>query len=143
MLLARYLGKEKMELLKREVESLTGIRLKTIAHWLIHKSRLQERQDLGNNRGSVRVITVANSSETSYLCTNGLRFGEGLKVVERCWEVGPESVCPIYCGADHDRLRNYGERDPQCILFAGPHRLNQYKCGVNGYQSGSGSHLAI
>ena len=82
MPLSRYLGEEKMELLRREVESSTGIKLKTTPRWLIHESRLRERQESANNRGSAIVITVANHSEASHLCARGLRFGGALKVVE-------------------------------------------------------------
>lgn len=92
MLLSRYLGEGKMELLKREVESSTGIRLKTVPRWLIPENRLRERQESGNKRGSAIVITVANASEASYLCAKGLRFGGGLKVVEKFWEAGPGSI---------------------------------------------------
>ena len=73
MPLERYLGEGKMELLKREVESSTGVQLK-IPRWLILESRLRERQESGNNRGSAIVITVANNSEATHLCAKGLRF---------------------------------------------------------------------
>lgn len=43
MPLSRYLGKGKIELLKREVESSTRIKLKTVSRWLIHENRLRER----------------------------------------------------------------------------------------------------
>lgn len=49
MPLGRYLGEGKMELLKREVESSTGIKLKTVPRWLIHESRLRERLESGSN----------------------------------------------------------------------------------------------
>ena len=58
-------------------------------------------------------------------------------MVERFWEVRPRSVCPICCGVGHDRLRNCEKRPPQCTLYAGPHRLDEHRCGVNGCQSGS------
>ncbi len=83
MPLGRYLGEGKMELLRREVESSTGVQLKTTPRWLIHESRLRERQELGDYRGSSIVITVANNSDATYLCAKGLRFGGTLKVVER------------------------------------------------------------
>lgn len=40
--LERYLGSGKVELLKREVESSTGISLKTMPRWLVNESRLKE-----------------------------------------------------------------------------------------------------
>lgn len=43
MFLLRYLGKEKIELLKREVESSIEIKLKTAFWWLIHKSWLKKK----------------------------------------------------------------------------------------------------
>lgn len=132
MPLGRYLGEGKMELLKREVESSIGIRLKTVPQWLIHESRLRERLESGSNRGSAIVITVANHSEASYLCAKSLRFGGGLKVVEKFWEAGPGSVCPICCGIGHDRLGNYRQRPPQCTLCAGPYKLDEHRCRVSG-----------
>ena len=42
MSLERYLGEGSMELLKREVESSTGIQLKALPRWLINESRLRE-----------------------------------------------------------------------------------------------------
>ena len=83
MLLGRYLGEGKMELLKREVKLSTGVQLKTTPCWLIYESRLRERQESGNYRGSFIVITVANNSNATYLCARGLRFERTLKVVER------------------------------------------------------------
>lgn len=43
MSLARYLEEGKMEILCREIESSTGIQLKTVPRWLIGKSQLEER----------------------------------------------------------------------------------------------------
>lgn len=42
MSLDRYLGDGKMQLLRREVESSTGIQLKTLPRWLISETRLRE-----------------------------------------------------------------------------------------------------
>lgn len=93
MSLARYLGEGKMEIVCREIESSTGIQLKTLPRWLINENRLEERLESGNGRGCAIVITVGNSAEASKLCSKGLRFGGALKVVEKYWEAGPGSVC--------------------------------------------------
>lgn len=79
MSLARYFGEGEMELLSREIESSTGIKLKTTPRWLINEARLEERLESGNGRGSAIVITVGNSTEASQLCSKGLRFGALLK----------------------------------------------------------------
>ena len=42
MLLERYLGKRKIELLKRKVELATGIPLKLVSHRLISKNCLRQ-----------------------------------------------------------------------------------------------------
>lgn len=63
MPLERYLGEGKMELLKKEVESATGIELKTLPRWLISESRLREQQEVSNQWGSAIVITVGSESE--------------------------------------------------------------------------------
>ena len=86
MPLERYLGEGKMELLKREVESATGIRLKAIPRWLISESRLKEQQELNNKRGSAIVITVSGESEAKKLCAS-------VKMVEKYWKSGLSSVC--------------------------------------------------
>lgn len=127
-----------MELFKKEVESSTGVQLKTIPRWLIHEDRLRERQELGNYRGSSIVITVANNADATHLCAKGLRFGGTLKVVKRYWEAGAGSVCPICCGIGHDRLGRCGERPAQCTLCAGAHKVEEHKCGVNGCEVGFG-----
>jgi len=72
MSLDRYLGDGKMELLRREVESSTGIKLKTLPQWLISETRLREQQESGNKRGSAIVITVKRESEAKQLCASGL-----------------------------------------------------------------------
>ena len=100
MPLERYFGEGKIELLKREVESSTGIQLKTLPRWLISESRLKEQQENGK-QGSAIVITVKGETEAKQLCASGLRFGGIVRVVERYWEAGPGSVC-MTCG--HERL---------------------------------------
>lgn len=102
MPLMRYLGEGKMELLCREIESSTGIQLKTTPRWLISEARLEERLETGNEKGSAIVITVGNEVEASRLCAKGLRFGEALKGVEKYWEAGPSSICMTCSGIGHD-----------------------------------------
>lgn len=63
MSLARYLGPNKMDFLKREVESSTGINLKAVPRWLINEERLKEQQEAHNKQGSAIVITVSNERE--------------------------------------------------------------------------------
>lgn len=83
MLLARYLGKRKIDLLRREIKSSSGIKLKTTPQWLINESRLRERLEFHNNPGSAIIITVASASKASYLYTKSLRFEGGLKVINK------------------------------------------------------------
>lgn len=71
MSLLRYLGKRKMELLKKEVELLIGIKLKTATWQLIHKSWLRKKQVLGNNQGYAIIITVENLFKAIYLYVKG------------------------------------------------------------------------
>ena len=138
MPLERYLGEGKMELFKREVESSTGIQLKTTPRWLIHEDRLSEKQESGNNRGSAIVITIANASDAAYLCAKGLRFGGALKIVEKYWEAGPGLVCFICCGINHDRPGSCGQRPVKCTLCTGSHKLEEHRCGVSGCKVGLG-----
>ncbi len=110
MPLMRYLGEGKMELLCREIESSTGIKLKTMPRWLISKARLEERLEAGNGKGLAIVITVGNEVEVSRLCPKGLRFGGASKVVEKYWEAGPSSVCMTYSDIGYDRLGGCNEK---------------------------------
>lgn len=132
MPLLRYFGEGKMELLCREIESSTGIKLKTTPRWLINEARLEERLESGDGRGSAIVITVGNEAEASKLCAKGLRFGGAPKVVEKYWEAGPSSVCMTCSGIGHDRLGGCGDRTVQCAICAGAHKSENHKCGVTG-----------
>lgn len=95
-----------MELLKREVESSTGILLKTIPRWLVNENRLKEQQENDNKRGSAIVITVSNEKDAKRLVASGLRFGGAIKKVEKYWEAGPGSVCMKCCGIGQERQGN-------------------------------------
>ncbi len=103
--LGRYSDEGKMELWKRMVELSTRIQLKTTPCWVIHESRLREKQQSGNYRGSSIVITVANNFDVSYLFAREFRFGGTLKVIERYWKAGPGAVCLVCYGIGHDCLR--------------------------------------
>ena len=138
MPLERYLGEGKMEVLKREVESATGIELRALPRWLISESRLREEQTTKNKQGSAIVITVSSESEAKKLCASGLRFGGIVRVVERYWESGPSSVCMTCCGIGHERMGKCGDRKPRCVMCAGPHKLEDHQCGVTGCHKGKG-----
>lgn len=110
MPLDRYVGLGKMELLKREVESSTGVSLKATPRWLISEDRLKEQQATNNKRGSAIVITVSNEHVAKQLIASGLRFGGMVKKVEKFWEAGPGSVCLRCFGIGHKRLEKCGDR---------------------------------
>lgn len=112
MPLMRYLGEGKMELLCREIESSTGIRLETIPRWLINEERLEKRLESGNGRGSAILITVGTEIEASKLFAKRLRFGGAPKMVEKYWEARPSSVCMTCLGIGHDQLGGCNERPP-------------------------------
>jgi hypothetical protein len=138
MSLDRYLGPGKMGLLKREVESSTGILLKATPRWLINENRLQEQQEINNKRGSAIVITVSNENVAKQLIASGLRFGGAVKKVEKFWEAGPGSVCMRCCGIGHERLGSCGNRPEKCIMCAGEHQVSEHQCGVGGCSKGIG-----
>lgn len=138
MSLARYLGEGKMELLRREIESSTEIKLKTLPRWLINKTQLEECLYSRNGKGSAIVITVGNSIEASRLCSKGLRFSGALKVVGKYWEAGPNSVCMTCSGIGYDPLGGYGDKTAQCVICAGLHKSKNHKCGVTGCTSRRG-----
>ncbi len=130
MLLMYYLGEGKMEVLCREIEFSTGIKLKTTPHWLISEVQLEECLETGNKRGSVIVITVGNEADVSKLFAKGLRFGGAPKVVEKYWEAGPSSVCMTCLGIGHDRLGSCNKRPAQYVICAGAHKSKNHRCGV-------------
>ena len=132
MPLLRYFGEGRMEVLSREIESSTGIKLKTTPRWLIGEARIEKRLDTGNKRRSAIVITVGSKEEASKLCAKGLRFGGVPKVVEKYWEAGPSSVCLACSGIGHDRLGSCNQRHEQCVICAGAHKSENHKCGVTG-----------
>ena len=138
MSLERYLGEGKMELLKREVESSTGIQLKTLPRWLISEDRLREAQTTGNKRGSAIVITVKGETEAKRLCASGLRFGGLVRMVEKFWEAGPSSVCMTCCGIGHARMGECGNRPAKCAICTGAHKVEEHQCGVAGCIKGRG-----
>ena len=65
MLLEKYLGEGNMDLLKRKVESSTGMQLKFLPRWLINKNRFREQQGTGK-RGSAITITVKGERSCRY-----------------------------------------------------------------------------
>ena len=138
MPLERYMNEGSMELLKREVESSTGIQLKTLFRWLINENRLREQQKAENKRGSAIVIIVKGDAEAKKLCASGLRFGGVVRVVERYWEAGPSSVCMICCGIGHQRMGSCEGRPEKCLICAGPHKAENHQCGVAGCKKGKG-----
>lgn len=138
MSLERYLGAGKMELLKREVESSTVIKLKAHPRWLISENRLRKQQKSGNKRGSAIVITVKGEAKAKKLCALGLRFRGLVKVVEKYWEAGLSLVCMTCCWIGHERMRDCGDRPARCVICAGPHKIKEHQCGVVGYGKGNG-----
>ena len=97
----RYLGENKMELLRQEMGSSTGIQLKILPQWLISEDRLRETQTTGNKRGSAIVIMAKGETEAKKFCASGLRFSSLVKMVEKFWEVRPSSMYMTYSGISH------------------------------------------
>ena len=130
MSLDQYLDEGKIGLLKREVESSTGILLKTLPRWLINENRLRKQQKTGNKRGSAIVIMIREESEAKYLCISELWFGGIFRVVERYWGAEPGSVCMTCCGISHEQMGSCRSRLPQCIVYNGSHKVEEHCCGV-------------
>ena len=122
-----YLGKERIEVLCREIESSTGIKLKTIPCWLINKAQLEERLETGNKRRSAIIITVGNKADTFKLCAKELRFEGALKVVEKYWEVGPSSIYITYSSIRHDQLRGWNKKPTQWVIYARAHKSENHR----------------
>lgn len=132
-----------MDLLKREVESSTGITLKAVSRWLINEERLKEQQEAHNKQRSAIVIAVSNKREAKQLFAKGLRFGGAVKMIEKFWEAGPGSVCMRCCGTGHERLGSCGDRPIQCVMCAGKHQVSDHQCDVNECNKGRGKYACM
>lgn len=78
-----YLKSGKFEILKREIESLTGIQLKTMLRWLISEDHLKKQQKKRSKRRSTILITVSNKIEAKQLLANGFCFRGTVKKIEK------------------------------------------------------------
>ena len=93
MSLKKYLGVEKIELLKYKIESSMGIQLKILPPQLISENQLREQEETGNQKGFVIVITVKAKTEAKKLYVSGLCFDKLIRVMEKYWEARQSSVC--------------------------------------------------
>ena len=59
-------------------------------------------------------------------------------MVEKYWELGPSSVCMTCCGIGHEQMGKCRDRNPRCVIYAGPHKLEDHLCGVIGCHKGKG-----
>lgn len=86
MLLEKYLGKRKIELLKQEFELSTVIQLKIFSYWLINKDQFQEVQMTGNKQSSAIVFMVKRETIIKKLCALGLYFRSLIRIIEEYWK---------------------------------------------------------
>lgn len=89
MLLVRYHGKRKIEVLCCKIKLSTKTKLKTVLCWLISKSQLEECLESGTKKRSAIFIIVGTSEETTNLFSIKLRYEGMLKIVKKYLEVGP------------------------------------------------------
>lgn len=102
-----YLKSGKFDILKREIESLTGIQLKTMLRWLISEDRLKKQQEKRSKRRSTILITVSNKIEAKQLLANGLCFRGTVKKIEKYLETRPKSVYMKCYRIGHKRQGSY------------------------------------
>ena len=121
MSLERYMRPGKMGLLKRKVESSTGILLQATSHWFINKDQLREKQKTNNKCWFVIAITVSNKNVAKQLMASGLQFGGVVTKVEKFWNAGFGSVCIKCYEIGHERLGSCGDRLKRCVIYAGKH----------------------
>lgn len=133
MSLKTYLGEESIELLKRKIESFTGIQLQSFPWWLINKDRLRQKQETGKRR-LIIVITVKKEAEAKKLYASGLRFGSVIKVVEKYWDIESGLVYMICYSIRHQQIESCGDRPQKYIIYAGPNKIKDYQCGIAEYQ---------
>lgn len=126
ILLERYLGLGKIGLLKREVESSTGILLQTMSCWLLNEDQLKKQQGTNNKRGLAIVITVSNENVAKQLMASGLRFGGAVKKLEKFWDAGPGLVCMSCCGISYECLGNCEDRSEKCVMCVGEHYASEH-----------------
>lgn len=115
-----------MELLCQEIESSTGIQLKKVSFWLLNKSQLEKCLKAGTRRRSAIVITVGTSKKVAKLCFKGLRFRRALKVVEKYWKAGPDSVYLSCAGVKNYCLGKYKDKTVECVICADAHKVENH-----------------
>lgn len=130
MPLAQYLGEGKIELLCQEIKSSIRIKLKTLPHWFICETWLEKRLESRSRRGSAIVITVRNNAEAFKLYSKRLRFEEVLKVVEKYWKAGINSIYMSCASVGHNRLGECENRAIWCIISASNYEVENYRYGV-------------
>ena len=106
-----------MELLKREVESSTGIPLKTMPRWLINEERLKEQQEVNHKRGLAIVITVSSESEAKRLAASGLRFGGARKKLKSTGMLAPDQYVSdaVELGTSAKIAVEIDQKNAQCV----------------------------
>lgn len=116
MSLVKYLGKKKIELLWREIESFIEIMLKIFLHWLINKTQLEKCLGFENGKSFAMVIMTGNSIKASRLYSKKLRFSGTFKVIKKDWEGRPSLVYITYSGIEYDWLGGCEDKTVQYII---------------------------
>lgn len=83
MPLVQYLWKGKMELVWQEIKLSTRIQLKTLPHWQISETWLEECLEFKTKRRLAIIIIVKNSLKAFILYFKQLRLREVLKVIKK------------------------------------------------------------
>ena len=82
---------------------------------------------------SAIMITVENKAKVSKLWTKGLRFGKAPKIIEKYCKARLSLGFMICLANRHNQLWRCSDRTVQCTIYAGVHKWENHKCGVNGY----------
>lgn len=82
MWLARYFRPNKINILKKEIESLSKITLKVVSQYFINKKRLKKQQKVYNKQGTTIFIIVSNKYKVKQLSAKGFWFRKRVKMVQ-------------------------------------------------------------
>lgn len=97
---------------------------------LISEKWSEKHLEAGIGRRSAIVIIVSTSKKIAKLCSNGFRLRRALKVVEKYWKAGPNSIYLSFARVGHDCLGKYWDKALQCVICISTHKVENYYCSV-------------
>ncbi|MCJ1360618.1 MAG: hypothetical protein MMC33_010626, partial [Icmadophila ericetorum] len=138
MRLERYLGATGMLMMRREIQSSTGMTLKRDPAWILSERTLQGRYQAGLQSTASVKLWMGSKEDAQLLCSRGLRFGMHVKAVKPWHETGPGTVCLDCCGIGHGVPGRCPGTMEKCTICAKDHKTKDHGCNVSGCKAARG-----